>query len=457
MSKPLKISPKQKKIVIRSSRKQRIKGKTKSFLRKYKLQVSFFTLGVLILIALGIGFYEPTMEETMGRGETLESVPKKKVEIISDFDYPEIIPTNIQGATYEHEKEIIEKDYPVERFLRFMGAKKEVSIKLASKAKHLGLSKFETSKTFYQFSAVADAEVEDFYVYEISSDSFAIFSLYPEPTVDIESIEVAIVLNSIADVVADSFFWQSFLENGGDYKLIPQLMNAFKWQIDYYHMYPNDRYKLVYEEKRHHGEKVGIGNLLAAYIKHGREEFYAFRFKEGEKIVYVDEFGRSVKKRFLKSPVEYNIINSPFNPNRFHPIHKEVMPHLGTDYFARLNDPVFAVGDGKVTIAATKKGNGNYVKIRHDETYETQYLHLNTFAEGIKPGKRVKQGEIIGYAGKTGYATGVHVCFRFWVDGEQKDYTKAKIIEGGAPAKQLDDLLEFEAFKGEMMMMFEDL
>ncbi|MDG2245040.1 MAG: peptidoglycan DD-metalloendopeptidase family protein, partial [Flavobacteriales bacterium] len=137
---------------------------------------------------------------------------------------------------------------------------------------------------------------------------------------------------------------------------------------------------------------------------------------------YYDEKGESLKKAFLKAPVKYSRISSRFTGKRFHPVLKRYKSHLGTDYAAPHGTPIFAVGDGTVSKSGYTKGNGNYVKIRHNSTYETQYLHMSKRA--AKVGDHVQQGDVIGYVGSTGLATGPHVCFRFWKNGKQVDHLR---------------------------------
>ena len=132
--------------------------------------------------------------------------------------------------------------------------------------------------------------------------------------------------------------------------------------------------------------------------------------------------GGSLQKVFLKAPVEFSRISSRYNPKRFHPVLKKVKGHFGTDYAAPTGTPIVAVGDGVVTKSSYTSGNGKYVKIRHNSTYETQYLHMSKRA--VSKGQRVKQGETIGYVGQTGLATGPHVCFRFWKNGKQIDHLR---------------------------------
>ncbi|MBT8401318.1 MAG: M23 family metallopeptidase, partial [Rhodothermia bacterium] len=168
----------------------------------------------------------------------------------------------------------------------------------------------------------------------------------------------------------------------------------------------------------------GVGRVHAArFIASGRE-FNAFHFDKQGAIAYFDEEGNSLRKTFLAAPVKYSRISSRYTGRRFHPVLKRYRSHLGTDYAAPFGTPIRATGDGEVVEAAYKKGNGRYVKIRHNGTYTTAYLHMSRIATGIRRGKYVRQGDIIGYVGSTGLARGNHVCYRFWKHGRQVDPLK---------------------------------
>ena len=162
-----------------------------------------------------------------------------------------------------------------------------------------------------------------------------------------------------------------------------------------------------------------------------------------------------MNKGFLKSPVKYSRISSSFNRNRFHPVLKRRRPHLGTDYAAPYGTPILSVGDGVVVEATRRGGNGNFVKVRHDKTYQTQYLHMQKFAKGISPGVHVKQGQTIGYVGSTGLATGPHVCFRFWKNGKQVNHRKLEFPPPKPlPEVEMPDFLKVrEAFVAKLAAM----
>jgi murein DD-endopeptidase MepM/ murein hydrolase activator NlpD len=205
--------------------------------------------------------------------------------------------------------------------------------------------------------------------------------------------------------------------------LAVRLADIFSCTVDFYKVHEGDKFKIVFDEDYADGKSVGVGEISAAIFNSNGKDYYAFYYEkdkvhEGE---YFDENGNSMKKQFLKSPVKFARISSRFNLNRFHPVAKVFRAHLGTDYAASYGTPILATADGVVEEAKFGVYNGNYVKIRHNGQYKTQYLHMSRIGKGIRPGRKVRQGETIGYVGSTGLATGPHVCYRFWRDGKQVD------------------------------------
>ena len=201
--------------------------------------------------------------------------------------------------------------------------------------------------------------------------------------------------------------------------LTMQLAQIFQWDIDFVlDIRPGDEFFALVEEQYLGGEFIGFGDILSArFVNQGRT-FTAVRYTTENGVSdYFNAQGRSMRKAFLRAPVEFSRISSSFNLRRKHPLYKTVRPHRGIDYAAPPGTPILAAGDGRVEIASRTKPNGRYVVIKHGEQFVTKYLHLSKFARGIKPGKRVNQGQIIGYVGSTGYATGPHLHYEFLVNG----------------------------------------
>lgn len=224
-------------------------------------------------------------------------------------------------------------------------------------------------------------------------------------------------------------------------------VDIFAWQVDFGRLQKGDKFKLIYTEKQVEGKPIGIASIDAIYFEHFGSGYYAFPFDQeatGD-VDYFDEKGNSLRKALLKYPIEFTRISSRFNPNRFHPVAKVFRAHNGTDFAAPTGTPIRAAGDGIVLEAQYKGGNGNYVKIRHNATYSTQYLHMSKIGAGIRPGTRVRQGQTIGFVGSTGLANGPHLCYRFWKNGVQVDALKVQ-LPAAEPVKD-DQRNAFEAVK----------
>ena len=199
------------------------------------------------------------------------------------------------------------------------------------------------------------------------------------------------------------------------------------WTLDFRHVQPGDCFKVIYEAKYLNGDFVGVGDVKAVYFNHLEKDFYAFPYNDKGFDDYFDQNGNNLRKFFLKTPVKNSRISSRFSKNRFHPVQKRWKSHKGTDYAAPRGTPIWSTAEGVVEVASYGKFNGNYVKVRHNGTYSTQYLHMSKIAKGIRPGVHVSQGQTIGYVGSTGLATGPHVCYRFWKNGTQVDPFKTKL------------------------------
>ena len=259
-------------------------------------------------------------------------------------------------------------------------------------------------------------------IYRSSPTEYIHFNLR-DTTVEQVALPVEIVVEAIAGTIDESL-WLTLQKQNVSWELIAKMESALAWAVDFYHINRGDRFKAVYEQKYLHGEKVGLGKLLGAYFQTRGREYYVVYFDNGRTKGYFAPDGTPAKGRFLRSPVKFARITSRYNRRRFHPILKRVRPHLGTDYAAPYGTPILAVGDGVVERVGYTRGNGRYVKIRHDRVYQSQYLHMSRFAKGIRRGVRVRQGQVIGYVGSSGLATGPHVCFRFWKNGRQVDHLK---------------------------------
>lgn len=309
------------------------------------------------------------------------------------------------------------------------------------------LRKLQSGKEYHILSKNGCDDVS-YLIYVPDALKYVVYSFEDDPCAEIVQREVETRIRKIEGEI-NSSLWVSMEEGGAHYSLISKMENAYAWTVDFFHLQKGDNYKLWYEEEYVDDKIVGTGKLIAGFMNHRGKDLYAIYYDKTDSPGYYNLEGLPMQKAFLKAPVKYYRISSRYNKNRMHPVLKHRRPHLGTDYAASHGTPIMAVASGTITHASFTRGNGNYVKIRHDKVYETQYLHMSKFASGIKPGVHVEQGEIIGYVGSTGLATGPHVCFRFWKNGEQVDPLR---LELPAPAPMDSTLIEeYLVYKDKVM------
>ncbi len=241
-----------------------------------------------------------------------------------------------------------------------------------------------------------------------------------------------------------STLWESAEAAQMNPELIVQLAEIFAWEVDFAReVRVNDRWRLTVEQKSVNGQVAGWGAILAAEYDNAGELHTAVLYRSGEQSGYYSADGESLRRMFLKSPIKFGRISSRFNMRRFHPIHKVRRPHLGVDYAAPTGTPIRAVGDGVVMMAKWHGGGGNTIKIRHNASYLTAYLHLSRFEKGVRSGTRVRQGQTIGYVGSTGASTGPHLHFEFHHNGRVLDPLKQK-FPSADPVPKLE-LARFQA------------
>ena len=233
-----------------------------------------------------------------------------------------------------------------------------------------------------------------------------------------------------AEFTITASLWQAISSQNLPVELALELSEIYAWTINFFALQQGDSVRVLYDEQLVDTTRICIGRIYAAHFYHGKRwqpayladattlaPFMADSCEQTTINGYFDEQGNSLKKSFLKAPLNYKRISSHFSYARRHPVYHVVRPHTGVDYAAPAGTPVVALGDGVVTFRAYKGGGGNTIRIRHNSTYETAYLHLSKYAKGLKVGQNVKQGEVIGYVGSTGASTGPHLDFRVWKNG----------------------------------------
>ena len=312
--------------------------------------------------------------------------------------------------------------------------------KIVQKSKGIfDVRRVNAGKNYTVICATDSTEKAQYFIYEIDASNYVVFDLRSEIDVYKGKKPVTVKLKTASGTIKSSL-WMTMEEQKLSPKLTAELSTIYAWTIDFFKIQKGDGFRVYYEDKYIDGNYIGIGRILAAEFTHKGQDFYSFYYKENENFGdYYDEEGKTLRKAFLMAPVDYKRISSRYSKRRKHPVTGRWKGHFGTDYAAERGTPIWSTANGTIIAATYTKNNGNYVKVRHNGTYTTQYLHMSKIKPGIRKGVYVKQGDIIGYVGSTGLATGPHVCYRFWKDGKQVDPFKQKLPPGDPIKKENRD------------------
>ncbi|WP_276388764.1 peptidoglycan DD-metalloendopeptidase family protein [Eudoraea chungangensis] len=272
-------------------------------------------------------------------------------------------------------------------------------------------------------------EKAEVFVYQNDLINYTVVDFRDSVSVYKEKKQVKYVMREAAGVIESSLS-EAILDQGIDYNVTNNLSDIYAWTIDFFRLQKGDKFKVIYKE-RYINDTIyaGAEPIEAAYFEHNGTPLYAFAYESDslKNIVdYFDDEANNLRRTFLRAPVKFSRISSRYNlKRRIRYYGYKVRPHRGTDYAAPVGTPIMATADGTVTESTRKGGNGKYVKIRHNGTYSTQYLHMKK--QKVKRGEFVRQGDVIGWVGMTGNTGGPHVCYRFWKNGRQVDPFKEKL------------------------------
>ncbi len=301
------------------------------------------------------------------------------------------------------------------------------------------------------FCALDSIATAQYLVIETSVSRFVTYTFGEQPTAIAGEKPVELVLKTGSGEIQSSLS-KTIADMGLSPELAFKLSDMYAWTIDFYRLQKGDHFRVCYEERFIDGAPAGMGRILAAEFWHRDERFASFRFTNDEVNDFYNEKGESLRKAFLKSPLKFSKITSSYSLKRFHPVQKRWKAHLGTDYGAPTGTPILATANGTIIEAAQTKYNGKYVKIKHNSTYTTQYLHMSKLI--ARKGQVVRQGDVIGLVGSTGLATGPHVCYRFWKNGKQEDPYKQNLPKSEPlPAKYMN---AFALHRDSLLQKLED-
>ncbi len=285
------------------------------------------------------------------------------------------------------------------------------------------LRKLKTGKPYTILAKKDSTEQAQVFIYQPNLVDYAVIDFKDSIITAGNYKKETITRISEASGVIESCLFNALAAQRLDDELALEMADIYAWTIDFYRIYKNDKFKVIYDQEYLNDTvPIGIGKIHAAYFEHNGTPFYAFNYM-ADSIMgineYFDDESRNLRKAFLKSPIKFGRISSRYSLSRYVRIYGRRRPHLGTDFAAPVGTPIMSTANGVVIKSAYRGGNGNYVKVKHNATYSTQYLHMKKRA--VKVGDVVKQGQVIGYIGMTGNTTGPHVCYRFWKNGKQVD------------------------------------
>jgi murein DD-endopeptidase MepM/ murein hydrolase activator NlpD len=388
-------------------------------------RISYFTISLLTLSILL--FSSPTCSDSNTK---VQPDPKPEIQFNSFGFYSDSL---------DHQTYSVERNETLSDILLNLGVSNNNIGNIVSEArKVLNVKKIVAGNVYHSYTSNDSTGTLVYFVYEKSPRQFVVFDLRDSINVYENEKEVT-TKEEYKSAVIDQSLYVSLMQSDASPELAIKLSQIFAWQIDFYHLQKGDNFRVVYEELFVDDKFFAIGHIQVAYFNHNGKDYYAIPFMQDSVYQFFDENGNSLRKAFLKAPLEFGRISSRYSKSRLHPVLKTRRPHLGVDYAAPTGTPIRTTGDGIVVEAGYNSGAGRFVKIRHNSVYTTMYLHMSKYAKGIKKGARVQQGQVIGYVGSTGLATGPHVDYRFFVNGKAVDPLKIELPPSQPINKELKD------------------
>ena len=307
----------------------------------------------------------------------------------------------------------------------------DVPYRIINEIEHISQTVFDLRKiragnNYFIISGSTSTDPVQYLLYEQNLIDYVVFKLDAPVDVFKRKNNFEIKMKTVMGIIRSSLF-DALSGNDFSHELAFKLSEIYAYILDFHHLQKGDYFKVIYNEKYVGKKPVAIEDILAVCFNHRGQDYYAFYFKQDSGGRYFDQNGNSLERYFLKSPLKYSKITSRYSKRRLHPILNHHRPHLGVDYAAPKGTPIMSIGDGIVRKAAYHREFGNYVRILHNGIYSTQYLHLSKIAKDIHSGVTVQRGDVIGYVGSTGLATGPHLEFRLWKNGKLIDPLKEEM------------------------------
>ena len=365
---------------------------------------------VLGLVLLAVIFFPHRKSEV----ESLDEVDVVDSAGVEEIVYRYGIPMN----EYDVDFGVVKKNQSLSVILAGHGLTGQQIYKLSTDSREIfDVRKIRSGQPYAVFSTKDSVPVAEYFVYEIDPRSYVVYELKGEGKITLGKNPVEWKPKTTKGQVQSSL-WNAMVDSQVDPLLAVDLSRIFGWTIDFFGLQKEDEFRVLYEQECVDGKELANFNILGALFRHAGTDYYAIPFLQDGEVLFYNEEGNSLEGAFLKAPLDYFRITSRFSNSRFHPKLKIYRPHHGVDYAAPVGTPVYAIGSGTVVAKGFQaNGGGNYLKIKHNGTYTTSYMHLSRFEKGIKIGSKVAQKQVIGYVGSTGLSTGPHLDFRVFENG----------------------------------------
>jgi murein DD-endopeptidase MepM/ murein hydrolase activator NlpD len=433
------------------------------------MKKTIFTIIILTLVFLGILFFSINKINPQQINSIVEKnpivIPPPTIDEIIEDGIPEDTTTFSEGISYETDNYsvIVDEITPgqaISHILSNYNISNSDIYKLVQASKEVfDLSNIHPEKKYTVICSKDSNKIAQCFVYHQSKTEYIVFDF--RDTISVYKGEKVVTKknNTVSGTIKQGGgLWFSLSKQLGDEKappLVDILANSiYAWSIDFFQIQAQDSFIVHFEELYVEDKYVGIGRIHAASFNHKGKILNAFRFKENENYSdYFDEKGNNLRSAFLKSPIDFARVSSRFG-NRKHPISGKWKKHKGTDYAAKTGTSIRVTANGTVTYASRKGGYGNCVIVKHNDKFTTLYAHLSKFKPGAGKGSYVKQGDIIGYVGSTGYATGPHLHYEFWLYGKQVDPYKQE-LPPSLPLKK-ENTEAFEKIRNEYLKILEN-
>ncbi len=369
-------------------------------------RILIIALGIASIIILGLYFFGQRFKQpiiTVSTIDTLSIAEMPPIELLYD----------IPKDSFLIEENQVKRNQNLSDILVRAGVDNVTIYKIANASDTVfDVRRIRAGQPYTLFYTPDTLHQLKYFVYAVDNTDYVVYSLNNPITVERKSKPI-IEEEKVASAEISSSLWNAITGQGLTPSLAMELSEIFAWTVDFFGIEKGDYFKVLYKEQFVDSTSIGVGEVSSALFHHRGKDYYAFKFGEDGDWNYFDEDGNNLRKAFLKAPLKFSRISSRFSSGRLHPVLKIRRPHHGVDYAAPAGTPVYAIGDGRITHKGwDSKGGGNYLKIKHNSVYTTVYMHLKGFAPGISQGKQVRQGELIGFVGATGLATGPHLDFR---------------------------------------------